>query len=216
MRQAHDGLSVQLTAATQLRDQLSAGLSDRTAEVGRLVRALDVATGEQATVKSQKEMLAVQLEEREKNFLLIKQQNDQLKNASETSAQREFALVRERDNLDRLLREKSAELQTTAAEKESLVQQQRTEADRTRSLEDSNRKLTSSSTDKQAELAAVEQVNASLTSELREAKYELSSVKDQVSSLQHLLEQREGNVGHELGLLTKKLQGRFTPFTVSD
>lgn len=210
LQKSHDSLSVQLIATSQVRDQLSTSLSDRTAEIGRLVRTFDATTADLAAIKYGKEMLAVQLEEREKNFLLLKEQHDQLRSSYESCSQRECSLIRDRDNLDRLLKEKSTELKAVIAEKELALQRQITGENCMKSLEESKRKLMSDLTDKQAELAAIEQVNVSLTSELREAKYELSSLKDQVSSLQRLLEQREGNLGRELNTLTKKLHGWFT------
>jgi DNA repair exonuclease SbcCD ATPase subunit len=209
LRRSHDRLTVELDASSVIRDQLNTNLSDRTVEIGRLVRTFDAACAELATIKSAKEMLAVQLEEREKNFLLLKEQCDQLRSSCEAYSQRECALIRERDELDRLLRDKSAELRAVIAEKESSFQRQISGEDRIKSLEESKRQLLADLTDKQAEFSATERVNIGLTSELREAKYELSNLKDQNISLQRVLEQREGNLGHELNVLTKKLQGWF-------
>ena len=96
LRHAHDAATQKLSEVTQSRDQLSATVADRVAEINRLARSNDLAMSELAELKSQRDKLSIQLEERERNFLALKEQNDRLVVAFEKRSEQ----ARDRDDLN--------------------------------------------------------------------------------------------------------------------
>lgn len=214
LRQAYESACHQLNVVSQSRDQLNANLTDRTAEVSRLTRAADMAVNELAASKSQNEKLSIQLEERERNFLTLKEQCDRLTSAFDSHTQRELTLVRERDDSERRLREVTLELEELRSSKESILQKMKFEEDRIQKLEEGEKSMKTELAEKKILLEGAEQVKETLSSELRDAKFELLSLKEQAGRLQKLLEQREGSLGQELNQLTQKLRGKEKGFTI--
>lgn len=209
LRTSHETLNQHLETTTSAKERLNSVLSERLAEVTRTAQERDeqsklVGTHavELSSLRCHKDRLAIQLEEREKNFLAVKEQNERLTALLDSHSQMSAVARKERDEIERKFLEANSELKTIRQElgslKRKMVNSER--------LEETNQKLVEVLQERKNDLENVVSAKESLTGELKDAKYEISSLKEQLEVLRRSLEHKDGSLEKELSRMSQKLR----------
>jgi len=209
LKTSHETLSRQLETTTGAKERLNSALSERLAEVALTAHERDAQSKlaetqvvELSSLRCHKDRLAIQLEEREKNFLAVKEQNERLTALLNSHSQTSAVACKERDEAERKLLEANSALKTVRQELGSLKRKM-TSLER---LEETNEKMAEVLREKKNDLENAMSAKESLSSELKDAKYEITSLREQLEVLRRSLEQKDGSLEKELSRMSQKLR----------
>jgi len=209
LERAHDVSARQLEQATASKEQLNVLLTDKLNELNRLNLERDVSSrsyasdhAELTALGFQNEKLIVQLEEREHNFLSLKDQYDKLVERSEKNGETNTKWKRECDVVERQLSEKVTHLTQVETDRDRLVKKVRSlEKQVTNSV-----KIRTTLQEKIVEFEVLTKKENAAAGELKECRCENKNLRDTVNALKKTLECKEGNLGMELNQMSEKLK----------